>query len=232
MNISSIKTMTLKKFFLASMSVLGIGTAATAASPVSTMSSKAINFTLPTVAADELQFEIPTGKTFEGAPQFHEDEWRQVEFYPVARLAEIQKRLKEFKAFEKDNRIQYGWKNIYARKIASAPVLGTAGSTELSGLMQRPIKPAPILTTSSAPIGQVKDGFTIRVAESVFLYGIANASSVTSLAAMVERGGDDLALTSAFTRINEKYKVMLVDWRGQMLLTGAGPDGGIQVWRP
>lgn len=224
--------MTLKNFFLASLSVLGIGTGASAAPPVSTMSSKAINFTMPTVAADELQFSVPTGKTFEGAPQFHEDEWRQVEFYPVARLAEIQKRLKEFKAFEEDNRIQYGWKNIYARKIAGAPVLGAVGSTELAGLMQRPVQPAPILITSSAPIGQVKGGFTIRVAESVFIYGITTGSSVTSLAAIVERGGDDLALTSAFTLLNRKYKVVLVDWRGQMLLTGVGEDGGIQVWRP
>jgi hypothetical protein len=187
---------------------------------------------MPTVAADELQFEMPTAKTFEGAPQFHEDEWRQVEFFPLSRLDEIQKRMKEFKDFEKDNRIKYGWKDIYARRIAGVSVLGNAGTTDLAGFLRGLIRPAPILTTSSAPLGQVKGGFTIRVTDSVFLYGIASGPTVTSLAAIVERGGDDLALTGAFSRMNQKYKVMLVDWRGQMVLTSVGANGGIEVWRP
>jgi hypothetical protein len=224
--------MTLKNIFLAGVSALGIGITATAASPVTRIDPKTINFTLPTVAADELQYEMPSAKTSGGAPRFHEDEWRQVEFYPVARKTEIQNRLKEFKLFERTNRIEYGWKNIYARKIAGAPVIGTAGPSDLAHFLKAATRPAPILTTSSAALGQVKGGFTIRLTDSVFLYGISVGPVVTSLAAIVERGGDDLALASAFTQLSQRYKIMLVDWRGQMLLTGVGPNGGIEVWRP
>jgi len=224
--------MSIKNIILAGISALGIGTPAAGAPPITQIDSKAINFSMPTVAADFLQFEIPTSKSFEGAPQFHEDEWRQVEFYPATRLPEIQKRLTEFKAFERANRLQYGWKDIYARRIARASILGTVGVTDLARFLSASIKPAPILTTASAPLGQVKGGFTIRVADSVFLYGTSAGSTVTSLAAIVERGGDDRALTSAFTQIHQQYKVVLVDWRGQMVLVSAGTAGGIDVWRP
>lgn len=214
------------------MSALGIGKAATGAPPITTLDPRAINFTMPTVAGDPLQFEMPTAKSIEGAPQFHEDEWRQVEFYPATRLIEMQNRLTEFKAFEQANRIQYGWKDIYARKIARTPILGVVGVKELANLLKAPVKPAPILTTTSSPLGQVKDGFTIRVADSVFVYGTSARSTITSLGAIVERGGDDLALTSAFTRMNQKYKVILIDWRGQMILASVAANGGIDVWRP
>lgn len=58
---------------------------------------------MPTVAADSIDYVLPTKESFQGAPQFHEDEWAQLEFFPKARLGEIQKMLKEYKSFEAKN---------------------------------------------------------------------------------------------------------------------------------
>lgn len=224
--------MKLRKLFLAGLLLLGLGKAAMAAPPVTTVDPRNIGFTMSTIAADDLQFEARTATSPAGAPQFHEDEWRQIEFFPAARLPELQKRLKEFKAFEQQNRVQHGWKDIYARRLAGSPVAGTSGPKEVASMVQGTMAPAPILTTASAPLGQVKGGFTIRLAGSVFLYGIADGSTVNSLGAMVERGGDERVLTAAFTRLYRQYKLVLVDWRGQMLLTSVEPNGELGIWRP
>lgn len=224
--------MKLKKLFLAGLLLLGLGKAAMAAPPVTTVDPRNIGFTMSTIAADDLQFEARTATSPGDAPQFHEDEWRQIEFFPAARLPELQKRLKEFKAFEQQNRVPQGWKDIYARRIAGASLAGTSGPKEIASVLQGAIAPAPILTTASAPLGQVKGGFTIRLAGSVLLYGIADGSTVNSLGAMVERGGDERVLTAAFTRLYRQYKLVLVDWRGQMMLTSVEPNGELGIWRP
>jgi len=224
--------MKLKKLILISLAAGGLGNAAMGAPPVTTAAPQTIGFTMPTIAADVLQFEAPTASSSAGAPKFHEDEWRQIELFPAARLPELQNRLKDFKLFEQQNRVQYGWKDIYARRIAGAPLAGTSGPKEIASLLQGTIAPAPILTTASAPLGQVKGGFTIRLAGSVFLYGVADGSTVNLLAAMVERGGDERVLTDAFTRLYKQYKLVLVDWRGQMVLTSVEPNGELGIWRP
>lgn len=224
--------MTLKNLLVAGLSAIGIGNAAAGAPSVSTLDPRKISFTLPTVAADDLQFEVPTQQSFEGAPQFHEDTWRQLEFYPDARLAELQGRLKEYKAFEQRNRIANGWKDIYARRIPAAPVLGTAGTKDVAEFLRGKLQPAPILTTTSSPLGQVKGGFTVRINSTVFLYGVTSGAPVTVLGAVVEQGGDDQALTAAFTRLHRQYKVILVDWRSQMVLVDVDRTGGINIWRP
>jgi len=122
-----------------------------AAPPVATVDPRSIGFTMATIAADELQFEAPTANSFTGAPKFHEDEWRQIEFFPAARLPELQQRLKDFKLFEQQNRVQYGWKDIYARRIAGTPLAGAAGTKEVASLLQGTIAPAPVLTRPPPP---------------------------------------------------------------------------------
>lgn len=226
------QSMKLKQPLLAALWVLSLSHAAMAAPPVTTVDPRNIGFTMATIAADKLQFEAPTAQSSAGAPQFHEDEWRQIEFFPAARLPELQTRLKEFKAFEQQNRVPQGWKNIYARRMAGTPLAGTPGPKEVAALLQGNMAPAPILSTTSAPLGQVKGGFTIRLTGSVFLYGIADGATVTSLAAMVERGGDERVLTAAFIRLYTQYKLVLVDWRGQMMLTSVEPNGELGIWRP
>lgn len=68
------------------------------------------------------------------------------------------------------------------------------------------------------------------VANSVFLYGIADSDGVMSLAAAVD--GDDGPLTKVFATLNEKYQLILVDWRLQMLLVSTTSAGQVNVWRP
>jgi hypothetical protein len=66
----------------------------------------------------------------------------------------------------------------------------------------------------------------------VFLYGLAHKGQVVALGAMVERGGEDLKLTQAFAQLSKVYKLILVDWRSQLLLVSVAPSGDVDVWRP
>lgn len=104
--------------------------AAQAPGKIETINSKSIRFTVPTVATDDLKFVMPTAETFKGAPQFHEDEWAQLEFFPTARLADVQRRLVEYKSFEQSHRDPNGWTDIYARRVARSPVLSGASAVE------------------------------------------------------------------------------------------------------
>ena len=220
----------MKKIIAAALASIGVGASAQAAPPTATLDTKAVRFSMPTVAAEEIQFVMPTPESFEGAPQFHEDDWRQIEFFPPSRLAEIKARLAEYKSFEAKHRTKFGWTDVYARKLPRAPVLGSSAIAELGSLLSATKLPSPILTTASRPLGQVKDGYTLRVSGSVFLYGIASSDGVMSLAALVD--GDDSPLTKAFLTLNKKYQLMLVDWRSQMLLVSTTPAGQVNVWRP
>jgi hypothetical protein len=223
----------MKKVFTALLTTLGLSSGAQAAAPAQTIDPKGLRFSMPTVAADDIQFAVPTKETFEGAPQFHEDEWCQLEFFQKGQLSEIQRLLSEYKVFEKQNRTEHGWNQTYARRLRRTAFL--KGSSELGALaqaLQAKLLPAPILTTSSRPLGQVKDGFTLGLPGSVILYGLNGAEGVTVLAAIVERGGDDSRLANAFVTLSNEYQLILVDWRAQQVLVSASGSGQIDVWRP
>ena len=192
-----------------------------------------IRFTMPTVAAEELRFVVPTAETFEGAPQFHEDEWSQLEFFPEDRFAEIQEMLTEYKAFEKKHRTSNGWTEIYARSIHREPLIeGQDAIGTLENLLGCTRVPSPILTTTSNALGQVEGGFSLRHPGPVLLYGLGGVQEINSLAAIVERGGDDYELTKVFSLLNRAHQLILVDWRAQMVLVSAKLSGEIDVWRP
>lgn len=194
---------------------------------------KTIMFSMPTVAADDIKFVVPIKESFEGAPQFHEDEWCQLEFFPRSRLAEIQRRLVEYKAFEEKHRIQHGWNNIYARRIRRETVVrGDDASDDIATSVGAVPRPSPILTTTSRPLGQVKDGFTLELPGSVLLYGVKTFDGVSTLGATVARGGDDTQLTQTYVMLFKKYGLLLVDWRAQQLLLSVSEKGDISVWRP
>jgi hypothetical protein len=220
----------MRRIIAAALASIGLGAAAQPVPPPATVDPETIRFSMPTVAAEDIKFVMPTRETFEGAPQFHEDDWRQVEFFPSSRLSEIKTRLTEHKSFEAKHRTKYGWTEIYARRLPRVPVLGSSGIADLAGLLSATKLPAPILTTASRPLGQVMDGFTLRLSNSVFLYGLSDGEGVMSLAALVD--GDDSSLTKAFLTLNKKYQFMLVDWRAQMLLVSTTSNGQINVWRP
>ncbi len=222
----------MKNILSALLATIGISSAVHADQTVKMVDPKTIRFTMPTVAADSIQFVVPSKESFEGAPQFHEDEWGQLEFFPKARLTEIQSMLKEFKSFEKKNRTQYGWNDIFARKISRSPILPPGVSTtDLNSLVSGQLKPAPILGTASRALGQVKEGFAIKLGTNAHLYGISNSKGITVLGAHLA-GADDMLLTKAFKQLSERYGLILVDWRQQLVLVSMAPNGKLDAWKP
>jgi len=196
-----------------------------------TLDVASIQYSMPTIAADVLTFGIPTQASFEGAPQFHEDEWCQIEFLPATSLKELQAALAEYKIFEQAHRLQYGWSEIFARKLVRAVLIEGADAVrklaDLFGTM--PIN-APVLTTTSRPLGQVESGFAVRPSSDVLLYGLADERGISALGTMVH--GDDMQLSQAFSRLHSSFGLMLVDWRQQLILCSVGADGNFAVWRP
>ena len=192
---------------------------------------KSIRYSMPTVAADALNFVLPTAASVEGAPQFHEDEWCQIEFLPATSLRQVQSSLLEYKAFEQAHRLQYGWSGIFARRLArTALIEGSDAISRLASQFGTTAGNAPILTTASRPLGQVEGGFTVKPSSDVLLYGAADEQGINSLGAMVH--GDDMQLSLAFTTLYSSFGLMLVDWRGQLALCSVGQDGNFGVWRP
>ena len=102
----------------------------------------------------------------------------------------------------------------------------------LTKLLGTRFAPAPILTTSSRPLGQVKNGYTLHLPSGVFLYGQSANSVPRSLAILVEQGGDDQQVVGAFQRLNKVYGLVLIDWRAQQILVSSTAAGKINVWRP
>lgn len=66
----------------------------------------------------------------------------------------------------------------------------------------------------------------------VLLYGLMSSEGIRTLGATVAHGGDDTQLTRAYMTLSEKYGLLLVDWRAQLLLQSVGEKGDISVWRP
>ena len=223
----------MKRLFSSVLTALGMQPATHAEPPIQMVDAKTIMFSMPTVAADDIEFATPTEESFQGAPQFHEDEWCQLEFFPRSRLAEIQGRLVEYKAFEEKHRVQHGWNNIYARRIPRESVVqGSDAPSAVAASVGAVTRPSPILATSSRPLGQVRDGFTLELPGSVLLYGLMSSGGISTLGATVAHGGDDTQLTRAYMTLSEKYGLLLVDWRAQLLLQSVDEKGDISVWRP
>ncbi|SFL33031.1 hypothetical protein [Lysobacter sp. cf310] len=192
-----------------------------------------ILYSLPTIAMDELEFVVPTRESFEGAPQFHEDIWRQLEFYPGSRREEIQQLLVECQRFERTHRQGPGWNQIYARRIAPAAMLNGADALQvLASVFETRPGRAPILTAARQPLGQVKGGFSVAIAPKIWLYGLRDEDGLGVLAVLLDSGADDFTLTRAFIALHQQHGLILVDWRQQMLLAGVQPDGDIEVWSP
>jgi len=224
----------MKKLLLSLLAIFGVSRAAATKSAAPQMiDPRALHYTMPTVAADELQFGVPTADSFAGAPQFHEDEWRQIEFFPRSRLPEIQKRLTEYKAFERAHRSNAGWSQIYSRRIAPQLVVSSPTAVEdAAAVIGGKPGNSPILHIASRPLGQVQSGFSIEISPDVFLYGLKEDQGITALGAIAFSGADDKALTNAFMALSPADHLMLVDWRAQQVLVSATPGGKVEVWRP
>lgn len=217
----------MKKLLASLLTAIGATSVSHATPRVETVDINLLRYSMPTVAGDSIEYVVPTQASFRGAPQFHEDEWAQLEFFHKSRLTEIQRILSDYKPFEKANRTQHGWNKIYSRQIVRKQVLPSDASLNEIGTRL----PAPILGTSSKPLGQVKNGFSIKLGEGAHLYGLSDSKGISVLAAHLA-GADDMLLTKAFTILSKKHGLILVDWRQQLILVSVVPTGEIDFWRP
>ncbi|MET0028323.1 MAG: hypothetical protein ABW101_11865 [Candidatus Thiodiazotropha sp.] len=206
-----------------------IGISVSAAQAAEKVDVNKILYSMPTISGDVIDYQMPSKETFDGAPQFHEDEWCQLEFFTKSRLEEIQSKLSEYKIFESKNRTASGWKEIYVRNIPRSKI--NLDLITLNSLEGAKAEPAPILTTASRPLGQVKNGFTVSIGEGVLLYGIEQEGQVITLAATVYSDEGNQELTKSFMALDASEKLILVDWRGQMIIMG-GSYGKLGVWKP
>lgn len=218
----------MKKIFASILAAVGISANAQAKPEMVHVNS--ILYSMPTISGDAIEYVVPTKESFDGAPEFHEDEWCQLEFFPKSQLKTIQEKLIEYKSFEQKNRVSSGWKNIYVRNIQRSAFALTID--DLVALEGSAAHPAPLLTTASRPLGQVKNGFSVSIGDGALLYGIVEDGAIKSLAASVYSDAGNNALTRAYMSLDKKEELIIVDWRGQMIIMGSPSDGKLGVWRP
>lgn len=184
-------------------------------------------FSLPTISGDDIAFEpAEPGDT---DLVFHEDDWRQIEFFSKARAEELARTLSTLKIFAAERSAgSAGYRDIFARKLPAMPVL--AGFEALERVFDAKIGPGPILFHGDSVVtGRVKDSFSLALAGKVWLYGTRDLSV---LGAAMPPGADNEVLARAFVTLNRSDGLVLVDWRSQMLLVKVADDGNLEVWRP
>jgi hypothetical protein len=223
----------MKKLLASVLARLGAAKAAQPQQTLQYIDPNSILFTTPTISDDLAPLEALARKPTETDFQFHEDEWSQVELLPQEQLSEVQRMLTEYKSFEREHRTQYGWRKVYVRKIQRLPVVsGPQPIQQLERLLGVQAGPAPLLYSSGAGAGSVKDGFSLPLGGGVTLYGYLADQAVPVLGALVDTNPDDLKLTQAFMKLNAAQGLVLVDWRSQFVLVSVDPTGQVDVWRP
>jgi hypothetical protein len=198
-----------------------------------TMNPQDILFSTPTIANDMAPLEetdLPTADDV----VFHEDDWRQVEFFPRARASEMQEKLTELKAFEAANRAQSGWRRVYVRTLVDTPVIsGPLAIDRLARTLGAPVGGAPLLFQSpNILVGRISNGFSVPVGDGVSLYGFSNASGIAVLGADLRPGSDHGRLSDVFRTLSRSDDLVLVDWRSQMMLLSLTSDGQLLIWEP
>lgn len=173
----------------------------------------------------------PRGGGHEG-PGFHEDLWCQTEFVAASGLGRLKAEVAGFQLCEAKHRVDHGWTAIYARSHRRNVIVpGADALATIEGLFGVSRLAPPVLTTSSAVLGQVEGGFALMPSEGVLLHGLIDDTGITALGAILSID-DDMALTRLFAHLHAAFGLALVDWRLQFVLVDVGADGMIGVWRP
>jgi hypothetical protein len=223
----------MKTKLAALLAMLGIGSASAAEPPVQMMDPSKLLYTMSTLAGESPAM-VPVAEVKPADLVFHEDEWRQVEFYPRSRLAEVESKLTELKAFEAAHARGRGWNQIFLRKVNPAAVV--PGADAFAGMEQRlgvKAMPGPILFYGqNSVVGRIADGFSLPLGGGITLYGVHDPSGIQVLAANVAAGGDDQTLVRAFATLSASDHLVLVDWRAHMVLIAFAANGQVEAWRP
>lgn len=223
----------MKKLIASLLAFAGVTVSAQPLQSPQKIDPKTILFSVPTLSDDIAALE-QMDRALNGTDlAFHEDDWSQVEFLPKSLLPEIQRMLKEYKAFEQANRVQSGWRKVYVRKIERKPLISGAQSIQqLEKILGAKPGGALVLFSTGTAGGRVKDGFTLPLGGNVTLYGYTTSEGIPVLGASVGQNPDDSKLVQAFTKLNSASGLVLVDWRTQMVLVSTNASGQIDVWRP
>jgi hypothetical protein len=215
------------------LGLFGLSKTAVAQDEVTMIDPRTILFSIPTISNDAPPLDRFTGEPSESDVVFHEDEWRQLEFFAPSRLSEVQQALRELKAFANENRVQSGWRRIYTRNIAPAPVLaGGDALNSIAASVGARVEPAPLIFHGAGSIdGRIRNGFSLRLGPGAVLYGFRDQTGIAVLGANLQNAEDRL-LTDAFSTLNRSHDLLLVDWQAQMLVTSVEANGQIGVWSP
>jgi hypothetical protein len=216
------------------LGALGLAATSDAGAQTTMVDPRTILFSMSTLANDAAPLEELGGRRATQTDViFHEDEWRQIEFFPRSRLAEVQQTLTALKQFADEHRTASGWRSIYVRRLEPLPVVIEGSDRLLAQTLGASTGAAPILFTgANVPLGQIADGFSIPIGEGAALYGYADSTGVRVLGANVTSDAGNTALSQAFARLNESHDLVLVDWRAQLLLLSVEPTGRLVVWQP
>ncbi len=201
---------------------------------VGTIDPNSILFSLPTLC-DTLAATDPVSEApVENDVVFHEDDWRQIEFYALDRLEEIQGLLNELHAFEQEHRQESGWSKIFIRPAAPSVLLAEVDEplAALRALLGTVASEGALYLFGGQALGRVRNGFSLNLGGNIALYGTCTAGGLACLAAAVGRDPDHTVLTEAFVKIVATVPVILVDWCSQMILLKADEGGAIRLWRP
>ncbi len=164
----------------------------------------------------------------------HEDDWSQIEFLHPSQLLEVQKHMEEYSVFEAEHRREVGWQNVYLRDFKHRPILtAMQPKKKLLDTLNAEESNPPIIHSASVITGLVKNGFSVNVGPGVVLYGYTDGMKVRALCASLGENPSNEALVSAFSKLNAKWGLVLVDWRSKFILTGVDESSGqIEVWHP
>lgn len=192
-----------------------------------------ILYTTPSIPNELPPMEFFDGKSDVKIFLIHEDNWSQIEFLNSSQLEEAKEMMLEYHKFEAKNRREVGWKNVYVRRMNRVPLFkGIRPKQKLISLLSAEEGQKPIVHSSSSINGMVRNGFTISVGNDVALYGYTDGIKMKELGALLGENPDNQSLVSAFSVLNKKYGLVLIDWNSQFIITGLDDTGELLVWRP
>jgi hypothetical protein len=112
----------------------------------------------------------------------HEDDWRQIEFVASKDEAYLANLVQEVGQFERSNRVDVGWKNVFVRKEHPTPLktLGLSFHTLVESMEPHAEVHSMFLSNGSSS-ARVSGGFSFQVQHLGIMYGQRQEDSILEL---------------------------------------------------
>ncbi len=150
----------------------------------------------------------------------HEDNWRQVEFVALKDEGYLANLVQEVSQFEKSNRVDVGWKEVFVRKEHPTPIktLNLSFRKMIASFQPNDDVHSIFLTTGSSS-AKVSGGFSCNVQQLGVIYGQRQEDSILELGFEPLRSNapvdSALAALSAYCTQNH---LLMVDWYQRKLV--------------